>query len=167
MTSVKRISAFRSAPAPGSLWARSRWTPPRSLEDFPCDIRTTDQTTPRSSKETPLPGTVTHPGSLTTGSQEKKELGHTSISGSQRNLTAKNSDTPRISGSQETTIKGSQRKLDSEESWINWDYRKDRLQSDILRTASTWDNQMAGGRVKNKATETKVTLHHQNQTLPP
>jgi hypothetical protein len=65
-------------------------------------------------------------------------------------LTAKNSDTPRILGSQEPTIKGSQRNLDSEESLINWDYRKDRLQSDILRAACTRDNQMAGGKHKNR-----------------
>jgi hypothetical protein len=43
-------------------------------------------------------------------------------------LTAKNSDTLRISGSQDPRITGSQRNLDSEEFWINWDYRKDRLQ---------------------------------------
>jgi hypothetical protein len=58
-------------------------------------------------------------------------------------LTAKNSDTPRISGSQ--------RKLDSEEFWLNWDYRKDRLQSDILRAGSTWDNQIAGGEHTNRS----------------
>jgi hypothetical protein len=34
--------------------------------------------------------------------------------------------------------------------WINRDYRKDRLQSDILRAASTWDNQMEGGKHENK-----------------
>jgi hypothetical protein len=109
----------KSLPVGASTWspcAQSWQTPSQSLEDSSRDLRTTDQTAPRSSKETPLPGTVTHLGSLTTGSQEKKELGHTSISGSQRNLTAKNSDTPKISGSQEPTSKGSQRKLDSEES---------------------------------------------------
>ena len=36
--------------------------------------------------------------------------------GHRQSLTAKNSDTPRISGLQETRITGSQRKLDSEES---------------------------------------------------
>ena len=57
-----------------SPWAWSRRTPPSSLEDSPRDLRTTDQTAPRSSKETPLPGTVTRPGSLTTGSQDKRSL---------------------------------------------------------------------------------------------
>jgi hypothetical protein len=71
--------------------------------------------------------------------------------GLRRSLTAKQSDPCRISGSQETAIKGSQRKLESEESWINWDYRKDRLQSNILRAASTWDNQMARGKHKNRS----------------
>jgi hypothetical protein len=71
-------------------------------------------------------------------------------------LTAKNSDTPRISGSQEPTSKGSQTKLDFEESWINWDYRKDRLQSDwgqqILEIIR-WQDASA----RTEATETKVT----------
>jgi hypothetical protein len=71
-------------------------------------------------------------------------------------LTAKNSDTPRISGSQELRSKGSQIKLDSEEFWINWDYRKARLQSDILRAASTWENQMAGGKHKNRSNRNQV-----------
>jgi hypothetical protein len=53
------------------------------------------------------------------------------------NLTAKNSDTPRISGSQDAGITGSQRKLYSEEFLLNWDYRKNRIQSDILRARST------------------------------
>ena len=54
--------------------AQSWWTPPRSLEDSQLDLRTTDQTAPHSSKETPFPGTVTRPGSLTTGSQDKRSL---------------------------------------------------------------------------------------------
>jgi hypothetical protein len=40
-------------------------------------------------------------------------------------------------GSWDPGITGSQRKLNSEEFRINWDCRKDRLQSDILRAAST------------------------------
>jgi hypothetical protein len=52
-------------------------------------------------------------------------------------MTDKNSVIPKISGSQEPRITGSQRNLDSEESLINQDYRKDRIQSDILRAAST------------------------------
>jgi hypothetical protein len=58
----------------GSPWARSWWASPRSLEDSPWDLRTTDQTAPNFSKETPLLGTLTHPGSLTTGSQDKRSL---------------------------------------------------------------------------------------------
>jgi hypothetical protein len=50
----------------GSPCARSQQTPPWSVEDSPGDLRTTDQIAPCSSKETPLPGTVTCPGSLTT-----------------------------------------------------------------------------------------------------
>ena len=59
---------------------------------------------------------------------------------------------PRITGSQElghTRISGSQRQLDSQELWHNQDHRKDELQSDIARAGSTRDNQMAGGKRKN------------------
>ena len=52
-------------------------------------------------------------------------------------MTVKNSDTPRISGSQEPKFKRSQKKLNSDEFRINWNYRKDRLQLAILRAAST------------------------------
>ena len=41
--------------------------------------------------------------------------------------------------------------LDSEKFWLNLDYRKDRLQSDISRAGSAWDNQMAGGKHKNRS----------------
>jgi hypothetical protein len=51
----------------------------------------------------------------TRGSQDNRSWVTISISGTQRSLNAKNSDTPRISGSQELIFKGSQRKLDSEE----------------------------------------------------
>jgi hypothetical protein len=44
-----------------------------------------------------------------------KELGHTRISESQRKLDWKNSETCRISRSQEHGITGSERELDSEE----------------------------------------------------
>jgi hypothetical protein len=64
-----QVSASTRSP---SAW--SRQTPPRSLENSPSNLRTTDHTAPRSSKETPLPGTVTHPGSLTTGSKDKRSL---------------------------------------------------------------------------------------------
>jgi hypothetical protein len=57
-----------------SPWVLSQRTPPQSLEDFPRSLRTTEQTAPCSSKQTPLPGTVTGPGSLTTGSQDKRSL---------------------------------------------------------------------------------------------
>ena len=73
---TRGTSPFLSAPAPGHLVQQ---TTPRSLEDSPHDLRTTDQRAPRSSKERALPGTVTRPKSLTTGSQDKKKLGHTSI----------------------------------------------------------------------------------------
>jgi hypothetical protein len=67
---TRGTSPFQSAPAPGHLvhGVTSR----RSLEDSPCNLRTTDQTAPCSSKETPLPGTVT--GSLKTGSQDKRSF---------------------------------------------------------------------------------------------
>jgi hypothetical protein len=65
-------------------------------------------------------------------------------------LTAKNSDTPRISASQDPRITGSQRKLDSKKFWLNWDYRKDRLQSDISWAGRTWNNQMVEGKHKNR-----------------
>jgi hypothetical protein len=73
------------------------------------------------------------------GSQENRSWVTPVFQSLRGRLTAKNSDAPRITGSQEHTIKGSQRKMDFEESWINWDYRKDKLQSDTLRAASTWD----------------------------
>jgi hypothetical protein len=101
------------------------------------------------------------------GFQDIRSLIRPGSQGLRGNLITKNYDTPRISGSQDPRITGSQRKLDSKESWINRDYRKDRLQSDILRAASTWDNQRPGARIRTEATETKVTWHHQNQTLPP
>ena len=69
----------------------------------------TQQTAPQSTEEVPLPGALTHPGYsdprilVTPGAQDH--------GGS---LTAKNSDTNRISGSENHGITGSQRKLDSE-----------------------------------------------------
>ena len=66
-------------------------------------------------------------------------------------MTAKNSDTPTISALQDPRITGSQRKLDSEEFGLIWDYRKERLQSDIARAGSTRDNQMAGGKHKDRS----------------
>jgi hypothetical protein len=73
-------------------------------------------------------------------------------------------DTLRISQSQDLTITGSQRQIDSEEFCHNQDHRKDRLQSNIAKAGS---NQMAGGKYKIQATEAKVTWHHQNPILPP
>jgi hypothetical protein len=70
------------------------------------------------------------------GFQDPRSLVTPGTQGLRGSLTAKNSDTPRISGSQDPRITGSQRKLDSEVFGINLDYRKDRLQSDILRAAS-------------------------------
>ena len=63
-----------------------------------------------------LPGTLTCSGLQVPGSQDPRSLVTPGSQGLRGSLTAKNSDTPRISGSQEPTIKGSQRKLDSEES---------------------------------------------------
>ena len=60
----------------------------------------------------------------------------------------------------------SQRKLDSEESWVNRVYRKDRLQSDILRAASTWDNQMAGGKHKNRSNRNQHYLASSEPNSP-
>ena len=50
------------------------------------------------------------------GSQDNMSLVKPGYKGLEGGLTAKNSETLRISGSQETGIKGSQRKQDSEES---------------------------------------------------
>jgi hypothetical protein len=50
------------------------------------------------------------------GSQDDRSLFTPGSQGLRGNLTAKNSDTPKISGSQEPRITGSQRKLDSEAS---------------------------------------------------
>jgi hypothetical protein len=86
------------------------------------------------------------------GSQDPRSLvtpGSQGISGS---LTSKNSDTSWISVSQDPGFTGSQRKLDSEELTaiiLNWDYKKDRLQSGISRGGSIWDNQMMAGKHKN------------------
>ena len=38
-----------------------------------------------------------------------------------------------------------------EEFWLNQDYRKDRLQSDIPRAGSTWQNQMAGDKCNKRS----------------
>jgi hypothetical protein len=74
----------------------------------------------------------------------------------------------RISASQDTRITGSQRKLDSEKYYLNWDYRKDRLQSDISRSGSTCEKiRWQEASLKTEARETKVTWHHQNPTLLP
>jgi hypothetical protein len=67
-------------------------------------------------------------------------------------LTAKNSDIPRISGSQ--------RKLDSGE------YIKYRLQSDTLRVVSTWDNQKARGKHKNRSKRNTGYLAYSEPNSP-
>jgi hypothetical protein len=71
------------------------------------------------------------------GSQDLRSLVIPGYWGLRGSLTAKNSDTPKISGSQDPGITRLQRKLDYEEFLFNRDYRKDRLQSDTLRTGST------------------------------
>jgi hypothetical protein len=73
-------------------------------------------------------------------------------------LTAKNSDTPRISASQDRRIIGSQGKLNSEKFWLNWDWRKYRLQSEISRAGYYWDNQMVGSKLKNRSNRNQVYL---------
>jgi hypothetical protein len=50
------------------------------------------------------------------GYQDTRSLVTPGSQGLRGSLTAKNSETPRISGSQELKITGSQKKLDSEES---------------------------------------------------
>jgi hypothetical protein len=50
-------------------------------------------------------------------------------------LTPRNSDIPRTSGSQDPRVTESQEKLESEEFRLNWDYMKNRLQSDTVRTS--------------------------------
>jgi hypothetical protein len=92
------------------------------------------------------------------GSQDNRSLVTSGSQGLRGSLTAKNSDIARISGSQ--------RKLDSEESRINWDYKKDGLQSDILRAASTGDNQMAGGKHKNRNNKNQCYLVSLEPTSP-
>jgi hypothetical protein len=64
-------------------------------------------------------------------------------------LTPRSSDTPKIPGSQDPRITGSQRQLKSEEFRYNQDYRKYKIQPDISRAVSTKDNQMARGKCKN------------------
>ena len=58
----------------GSPWASTWQTSPRSLQGSPHSLRITEKIAPCSLKETPLPGIVPCPGSLTTGSQDKKSL---------------------------------------------------------------------------------------------
>jgi hypothetical protein len=47
----------------GSPWAKNWQAPSQSPEDSPPNLRLTGQSALWSSKETPLPGTVTHAGS--------------------------------------------------------------------------------------------------------
>jgi hypothetical protein len=61
------------------------------------------------------------------GSQDPRSLITTGSQGLRGILTSKNSDTPRISGTQDPRITGSQRKLDFQEFCLNRDFRKDRL----------------------------------------
>jgi hypothetical protein len=88
----------------------------------------------------------------------------------QGGTTSRGCNTPRILGFQDTSIPGAWSHQDlrvSEEAWLPrtlthpesqhhrimeaQDHRKDRLQSDILRASSTWDNHMAGGKHKNRS----------------
>jgi hypothetical protein len=71
------------------------------------------------------------------GSQDPRSLVTPGSQSLRRSLNVKNSDIPRISASQEPRITGSQKKLDSEKFLLNWDNRKERLQSDISRAGRT------------------------------
>ena len=70
-----------------------------------------------------------------TGSQNRRSLAKSGSQGPRGNVTPRNSDTPRISGSQDQRITGSQRQLVSEEfshhskSWRHHHTRKTRFES--------------------------------------
>ena len=72
-----------------------------------------------------------------------QEYGNTRISRPQRQL-----DSQELSHAQVPRITGSQRQLVSEEFSHNQDHMKERLQSDIARTSSISDNQLAGRKHK-------------------
>jgi hypothetical protein len=76
----------------------------------------THQKAPQSPEEIPLSDPVHAQDLRIPGSQDNRSLVTPGTQGLRESLTVKNSDTPRISGSQEPGITGSQRKLDSEES---------------------------------------------------
>jgi hypothetical protein len=79
------------------------------------------------------------------GYQDPRSLVTPGSQGLTGSLTSRNSDTPIISGSQDPGIT-----LNSEEFQLSQDYRKDRLQSDIVRAGSIRDSRMAGGKHKNR-----------------
>jgi hypothetical protein len=101
------------------------------------------------------------------GSHDNRSLVTPGTQGLRGSLTAKNSETPRISGSQEPGIAGSQRKLDSEGSRINWNYRNDRLQKIYWVEQAFEIIRLQEISIRTEAKETKVTWHHQDQTFPP
>jgi hypothetical protein len=78
-------------------------------------------------REFSTPGHSNTPSIL--GFQNPRSLITPGSQGLRSSLTPRNSGTPRITGSQ--------RKPDSEEFSLNWDYRKERLQSDISRAGSS------------------------------
>jgi hypothetical protein len=149
-----------------SPWAQSQQTPLRSLEDSPCDLRTNDQTVPHSSKETTLPGTVTRPGSLTTGSQDKRGLVTAVFQGLRGTWQSRTLTHP------ESQVHRSPQAKDHRESW---NLRSPESTGIIGRTGSNqiyWRQQILEmirwqeASIRTVATETKVTWHHQKQTLP-
>jgi hypothetical protein len=81
-------------------------------------------------------------------------------------LTSRSSDTTRISGSQDPKITGSQRQLNSEEFYHNQSHGKDRLQSDIARAGSTRENQMVGGKPKNRSNRNQGYLASSECNFP-
>jgi hypothetical protein len=87
------------------------------------------------------------PGVLT--QQDLKSLVTPGFQDTRGRLAPRNSDTPRISGSQNLTCTGSQTQLDCEKFWHNQDHRRDRLQSETVRASRTRDNQMVKGNHRN------------------
>jgi hypothetical protein len=81
-------------------------------------------------------------------------------------LTAKNPDTARISISQGPRITGSQKKKDEKFDSIGI---TGRTSSDQIyrRQGATEIIRWQEAGIRTEATETKVTWHHQNPTLPP
>ena len=95
-----------------------------------------------------------------TGTQDPRSLVTPGSQGLRGSLIPRNSDTPRISGSQDRRDSWSLGSSDSA--------RKDRLQSDIVRAGSTRDNQMEVSiRTKNISNRNQGYLASSDPNLPP